>query len=162
MVRASNRIADLLGAAIGGSIGFMTHGPIGVVTGQIAGAAVTHGLRRMADASVTRKLVRELPALGEEMRRWQKALDRMNSGPNRLAAASASAQLARSLNPFGIKLPIFAAETGPSPAEEKKDKSDVQRPGTEKAHGGAVNKDQYFTNRAHGGRVSDSRRVAIR
>jgi len=71
----------------------------------------------MADASVTRKLVRELPALGEEMRRWQKAvarLDRMNSGPNRLAAASASAQLARSLNPFGIKLPIFAAETGPS------------------------------------------------
>ena len=44
------------------------------------------------------------------MRRWQKAvgrLDRMNSGPNRLAAASASAQLARSLNPFGIKLPVF-------------------------------------------------------
>ena len=101
MVRASNRIADLLGAAIGGSIGFMTPGPIGVVTGQIAGAAATHGLGRMADASVTRKLVRELPALGEEMRRWQKAvarLDRMNSGPNRLAAASASAQLARSLN----------------------------------------------------------------
>jgi hypothetical protein len=119
----------------------------------------------VADASVTRKLVRELPALGEEMRRWQKAvarLDRMNSGPNRLAAASASAQLARSLNPFGIKLPIFAAETGPSPPEEKKNEGDVQRPGTEKARGGAVNKDQYFTSRAHGGRVSDSRRTAIR
>ena len=85
----------------------------------------------------------------------------MNNGPNRLAAASASAQLARSLNPFGIKLPIFAAETGPSPAEEKK-KSDIERPGAEKAHGGALDKDQYFTNRAHGGRVSDSRRVAIR
>ena len=87
------------------------------------------------------------------MRRWQKAvarLDRMNSGPNRLAAASASTQLARSLNPFGVKLPIFAAETGSSTAEEKKDKGDVERPGTEKAHGGAVDKDQYFTNRAHG------------
>jgi hypothetical protein len=119
----------------------------------------------MAEASLVKKLIRDLPALGEQMRRWQKAvgrLDRMNSSPNRLAAASATAQLARSLNPFGIKLPVFAAATGPGTAEEKKDKGDIERPGTEKAHGGAVDKDQYFTNRAHGGRVSNSRRVAIR
>ena len=56
---ASNRIADLLGAAIGGSIGFVTHGPIGVITGQIAGASVTHSLGKMAEASLAKKLVRD-------------------------------------------------------------------------------------------------------
>jgi hypothetical protein len=137
----------------------------GAVAGHMVGAGVAHGIGAASDAAMTRSIVRQLPALSEDMRRWQKAvarLERLNSGPNRVAAAAAAAQLTRSLHPFGIKLPIFAGGSGPSPAEQEKDEGVVEGEGAKKAHGGAVNKDHYFTDRAHGGRVSDSRRVAIR
>jgi hypothetical protein len=61
---------------------------------------------------------------------------------------------------IGLRLPVLSGERIGT-AQEKKDENDVERPGAEKAHGGAVDKDQHFTNRAHG-RVSDSRRAAIR
>jgi hypothetical protein len=119
----------------------------------------------LADIARARKVMRELPLYGEQMRRWQKAVanvDRLNNRPNRAIAAASTAQLVRSMRGIGLNLPVVADKAGPSSAQEKKDQSDIERPVTEKAHGGAVDKDQYFTNRAHGGRVSDSRRVAIR
>jgi hypothetical protein len=122
-------------------------------------------MRQREPSALARKVAKELPLYGEQMRWWQKAVanvDRLNTRPNRAVAAASTAQLVRSMRGIGLNLPVLAGEVGTSPAEEEKKKRDIERPGAEKAHGGALDKDQYFTNRAHGGRVSDSRRVAIR
>ena len=140
----SNRIGAVIGGLVGHSLvpGMPLVGELG---GMAAGSNVEKAL-----AKAHQNVAKQLPLVSQQMQIWSRAQSMAQAAPNPMtqrAAAVATLNLQRALNPLGVKL----GDVAQGPGTAYGNQNNIPGPPSQQKRGGAVAQQQRF---AHGGKVS--------
>jgi hypothetical protein len=148
-----NRSGRWLGTRVGMAVGAMLGRAVMPwapwLLSEAVGAAAAKGAAKLADRSAARVVAKQLPLVADQMQAWQKAVARANKANapmSNAAVQAAKLNLTRALRPLGIDFNSAAA------AQDQGQQNNLgtnQPSSTQTNQGG----------RAHGGKVSDSRRL---
>jgi hypothetical protein len=150
---AIGTITKRIAAGIGAAIGYKLTGGVG---GELAGAAVGHGVETAHQAMLAR-LSRRLPLVAPQMQQWSRAQSALAAAKNAptapdlaIRAARASSALEKTLS--GIEQE-FRMLQSPAPAGAgEQNQQNVPGPPPQKKHGGRIGEKQ---NPAHGGHIRE-------
>lgn len=125
MGKTLDKIGGKLGMVVGAALGRTLFPGLPPLVSEGMGAGLTSVAGKGAKTIQARQVAKQMPLVADQMKQWQKAAARaakLNSPPGRAALATASMNLAKSLQPFGFNVATTFGElqgTAPGNATNK-------------------------------------------
>jgi hypothetical protein len=101
------KLGSKLGMVIGAAVGHMVAPGLPWGVGEAAGAGAAKVIGKIGDRMDAKAIARQMPLVADATRQWQRAVNRVNrinSPQSRASLGIATSNLARSLEPMGIRL----------------------------------------------------------
>ncbi len=146
-----NKMGGLIGAALGSVIGHAVGLPFGVA--ELTGLGASKVAGTASGALNARQISKQMPLVSDAMRKWQQAsiaVQKTNSPLSNKALSVATANLGRSLQPFGLNLESIMGGQGTVPAIANQNQQNIPGPPSQQPNSDSIDQQQHF---ASGGRV---------